>query len=52
MSIVKINAVTVPPDKQERFEERFRGRAGAVTVAVGRRTSCYPACGPVDSSTS
>ena len=35
MSIVKINAVTVPPDKQERFEERFRGRAGAVEKTQG-----------------
>ena len=30
MSVVKINAVTVPSDQQARFEERFRGRAGAV----------------------
>jgi heme oxygenase (mycobilin-producing) len=35
MSIVKINAVTVPPDKQARFEERFRGRAGAVEKTAG-----------------
>ena len=35
MSIVKINAVTVPRDKQERFEERFRGRAGAVEKTPG-----------------
>ena len=35
MSIVKINAVTVPPDKQARFEERFRGRAGAVEKTPG-----------------
>ena len=35
MSIVKINAITVPPDKQERFEERFRGRAGAVEKTPG-----------------
>jgi heme oxygenase (mycobilin-producing) len=35
MSIVKINAITVPPDKQERFEERFRGRAGAVEETEG-----------------
>src|SRR4051794_41679829 len=35
MSIVKINAITVPKDKQERFEERFRGRAGAVENTPG-----------------
>jgi heme-degrading monooxygenase HmoA len=35
MSVVKINAVTVPKDKQERFEERFRGRAGAVESTPG-----------------
>jgi heme oxygenase (mycobilin-producing) len=35
MSIVKINAITVPKDKQERFEERFRGRAGAVESTDG-----------------
>ena len=35
MSIVKINAITVPADKQERFEERFRGRAGAVEKTPG-----------------
>jgi heme-degrading monooxygenase HmoA len=35
VSIVKINAVTVPQDKQERFEERFRGRAGAVEKTPG-----------------
>jgi heme oxygenase (mycobilin-producing) len=35
MSIVKINAVTVPPDKQDRFEERFRGHAGVVEKTPG-----------------
>ena len=35
MSVVKINAVTVPKDKQDRFEERFRGRAGAVEKTPG-----------------
>src|SRR3954470_309732 len=35
MSIVKINAITVPQDKQERFEERFRGRGGAVEQSEG-----------------
>jgi heme-degrading monooxygenase HmoA len=35
VSIVKINAVTVPPDMHERFEERVRGRAGAVERTPG-----------------
>jgi heme-degrading monooxygenase HmoA len=35
MSVVKINAITVPKDKQDRFEERFRGRAGAVESTPG-----------------
>ena len=35
MSVVKINAITVPKDKQERFEERFRGRAGSVEKTPG-----------------
>jgi heme-degrading monooxygenase HmoA len=35
MSIVKINAITVPKDKRDRFEERFRGRAGAVESTDG-----------------
>jgi heme-degrading monooxygenase HmoA len=35
MSVVKINVVTMPPDKRERFEERFRGRAGAVEKTPG-----------------
>jgi heme-degrading monooxygenase HmoA len=35
MSIVKINAISVPKDKQERFEERFRGRAGDVERTPG-----------------
>ena len=35
MSVVKINAITVPPDQQARFEERFRGRAGAVEKTPG-----------------
>jgi heme-degrading monooxygenase HmoA len=35
MSIVKINAITVPKDKQARFEERFRGRAGSVEKTPG-----------------
>src|SRR4051794_32932706 len=35
MSVVKINAITVPKDKQDRFEERFRGRAGSVESTPG-----------------
>ena len=35
MSVVKINAIVVPPDKQDRFEQRFRGRAGAVEQTPG-----------------
>ena len=35
MSVVKINVVTMPEDKRERFEERFRGRAGAVETTPG-----------------
>jgi heme-degrading monooxygenase HmoA len=35
MSVVKINAIQVPKDKQDRFEERFRGRAGAVEKTPG-----------------
>ena len=35
MSVVKINAVTVPEEQRARFEERFRGRAGAVEKTPG-----------------
>ncbi len=35
MSVVKINVVTMPEDKRERFEERFKGRAGAVETTPG-----------------
>jgi heme-degrading monooxygenase HmoA len=35
MSVVKINAIVVPKDRQERFEERFRGRAGEVEKTAG-----------------
>src|SRR3954466_10092340 len=35
MSVVKINAASVPPEQQARFEERFRGRAGAVEKTPG-----------------
>ena len=46
MSIVKINAVTVPPDKQARFEERFRGRAGAVETTPG--FECFELLRPLE----
>ncbi|GAB3361772.1 antibiotic biosynthesis monooxygenase family protein [Modestobacter lapidis] len=35
MSVVKINVVTMPEDKRARFEERFKGRAGAVESTPG-----------------
>jgi heme-degrading monooxygenase HmoA len=35
MSVVKINVVTLPEDKRARFEERFKGRAGAVERTEG-----------------
>ena len=35
MSVVKINVVTMPEDKWARFEERFKGRAGAVESTPG-----------------
>ena len=35
MSVVKINVVTMPEDKRSRFEERFKGRAGAVETTPG-----------------
>ncbi len=35
MSVVKINVVSMPEDKRERFEERFRNRAGAVESTDG-----------------
>jgi heme oxygenase (mycobilin-producing) len=35
MSVVKINAITVPEDRRESFEERFRSRAGAVEQTAG-----------------
>jgi heme-degrading monooxygenase HmoA len=35
MSVVKINVVTMPEDKWARFEERFKGRAGAVETTPG-----------------
>lgn len=35
MSIVVINAVTVPAERREEFEARFSARAGQVSKAVG-----------------
>jgi|SRR5689334_18443019 len=35
MSVVKINAITVPPDRMADFEHRFATRAGKVSDAAG-----------------
>lgn len=35
MSIVKINAITVPRERFEEFERRFASRAGKVSDAAG-----------------
>jgi len=35
MSVVVINAVTVPTNRREEFEERFASRAGQVSKAPG-----------------
>jgi len=35
MSIVKINAITVPRERFEEFEQRFATRAGKVSSATG-----------------
>ena len=35
MSVVKINAITVPKDRAEEFEARFAARAGAVSGSPG-----------------
>lgn len=35
MSVVKINAITVPRDRFEEFERRFASRAGRVSGAPG-----------------
>lgn len=35
MSVVKINALTVPPDMRETLERRFASRAGAVEGSDG-----------------
>ncbi|MGD9572081.1 MAG: antibiotic biosynthesis monooxygenase [Thermoleophilia bacterium] len=35
MSVVRINAITVPPERAEEFEARFAARAGEVSKAPG-----------------
>ena len=35
MSVVKINAITVPRERFEEFEQRFAARAGKVSSAPG-----------------
>jgi heme-degrading monooxygenase HmoA len=35
MSIVRINAITVPGERAEEFEQRFAARAGEVSKAPG-----------------
>jgi heme-degrading monooxygenase HmoA len=35
MSVVRINAITVSPDRAEEFERRFAARAGEVSKAPG-----------------
>lgn len=35
MSIVRINAITVPPERAEMLEERFAARAGEVANSPG-----------------
>ena len=35
MSVVVINAITVPSERREEFEARFEGRAGHVSKAEG-----------------
>jgi heme oxygenase (mycobilin-producing) len=35
MSIVRINAITVPAERAEQFEQRFAARAGEVSNAPG-----------------
>ena len=35
MSVVKINAITVPRERFEEFEQRFADRAGKVSTAPG-----------------
>ena len=38
MSVVRINAITVPADRVEEFERRFAARAGEVSKAPGFET--------------
>ncbi len=38
MSVVRINAITVPADRIEEFERRFAARAGEVSKAPGFET--------------
>jgi len=35
MSVVKVNAITVPPERFDEFERRFASRAGKVEEAEG-----------------
>ena len=35
MSVVRINAITVPPDRAEELERRFAARAGEVAKSPG-----------------
>lgn len=35
MSVVRINAITVPPERAEELERRFAARAGEVSKAPG-----------------
>jgi heme-degrading monooxygenase HmoA len=35
MSVVRINAITVPPDRAEELERRFSARAGEVGKSAG-----------------
>lgn len=35
MSIVRVNAITVPPERAAEFEQRFAARAGEVSKADG-----------------
>jgi heme-degrading monooxygenase HmoA len=35
MSVVRINAITVPAERVEEFEQRFAARAGEVSKAAG-----------------
>lgn len=35
MAVVRINAITIPPERAEAFEARFAARAGEVSKAPG-----------------